>query len=172
VKKMFLFGVVVFIMFMAMPVQAMTKEELKEKISKPYVINGVTFQARADDIVQLERYLNQNRLSSEDMDYAAAKFDEVVRLLEAGNAKSYSEITVSEKAQILEIVNDVASRTHIKMTVSKNMLIVYNPDGSEFTRVTFLVKQTGSSHFIFLLSCAIVLFGGIVLFRKMNSTTC
>lgn len=169
-KKKILVIVLAIISVSMLNVSAMTKEELKNKLAQTYTINGVDFQARPDDIVQLERYLAQNDLSESDMDYIAAKFDEVVALLESGNATSYETITVREKNKIIEIINDVTNKTSVKATVSKNTVIIYNADGTEFTRITFLVKQTGQNAIIFSVSLGITLAGMFLIARKIKKT--
>lgn len=164
---------VVFVLLLGigvMNVSAMTKEELKEKVSKPYTISGITYQARQDDIVQLERYLVQNDLSESDMDYIAEKFDEVVKILEDGNIKSINEITNAQKNSIIAIFDDVANRTSVKVTVDKDTLVIYNQDGTLFTRITFLVKQTGHYDILMPLSLGVTCLGFLVLLRKMRTT--
>ena len=70
-------------------VNAMSKDELKAKLTKAYTINGATFQATSDQKVEIERYLSQNNVSESDADYIASKIDEAVAIIERGDATSF-----------------------------------------------------------------------------------
>ncbi len=147
-------------------INAMTKEQFTEKLSQTYNINGYEFKASKDHLVQLERYLNQNELSESDMDYISEKFDEAIEILKSEPIRSIEEVTISQKSKLIPIVNDISSKTSVKATVSKNTIIIYNLDGTEFTRVTFLVKQTGRGNIYVMGSLGIVLLGFWTMIRK------
>ncbi len=149
-------------------VNAMTKEELKNKLFATYDLNGHELRASEDYKVQFERYLNQNELSESDMDYIAEKFDEAIKILQSENISSLEEITISQKSKLIPLINDVTNRTSVKATVAKNTVIIYNQDGTEFTRVTFLVKQTGHSNLYFICALGVVVLGTIIIARKMK----
>lgn len=147
-------------------VSAMSKEELQDKITATYIINGAEFRLSASDIAQVERYLNQNEVSESDADYISAKIDEVVDLLEKGSAKSISDLTKEEKDQIIRILNDISEQTAIKLTISNGNIVVYNQDGTMFTTLTNLVKQTGASNLYLALSLASII--SFLAVRKLN----
>ena len=81
-------------------VNAMSKDELKAKLTKAYTINGATFQATSDQKVEIERYLSQNDVSESDADYIASKIDEAIAIIERGNANSFEKLTKAEKNEI------------------------------------------------------------------------
>ena len=101
-KKGFLVALVITLMMSITNVSAMTKDELKTKLTKEYTINGATFKASASDIAQIERYLEQNNISEADADKISAKVDEAVSIIEAGNATKLEELTTINPRLALE----------------------------------------------------------------------
>ena len=147
-------------------VSAMTKEELQDKVTATYIINGVEFRLSASEIAQVERYLNQNEVSESDADYISTKIDEVVDLLETSDSKSIQDLTKEEKNQIVRIINDISEKTSIKLTISNGKVVVYNQDGTMFTTITSLVKQTGANYLYLILSLVSII--SFTIARKLN----
>ena len=117
-------------------VNAMSKDELKAKLTKAYTINGTTFQATSDQKVEIERYLSQNNVSESDADYIASKIDEAVAIIERGDATSFEKLTKAEKNEIKALLTEVSNNTSVKVTAVKNGVKVYNLDGTVFTVAT------------------------------------
>ena len=149
-------------------VSAMTKEELKTKLTKEYTINGATFKASASNIAQIERYLEQNDVSEADADKIAAKVDEAVRIIEAGNATKLEALTKTEKDKLIALISDVSNTTSVKATVNKGVITVYNMDGTEFTKITDMIKQTGANYTIVAIASVISILGFLVIANKMK----
>ena len=147
-------------------VNAITKEELQDKITKSYTINGEIWQVEEKDYVLIERYFNQNEISENDLEYISKKIDEVVLYLEQGNAKNPSEVTEEEIDYLIQVVNDVSSKTAIKATIENGRIVIYNPDGTKFAELTDLVKETGRNDFYLILSSVMFVSGVLVLARK------
>jgi len=165
-KKIILTIVAVLCAFSYTNVSAMTKDELKNKLTGEYTINGVTWKVEADRVAEIERYLTQNEVSESDADYIASKVDEAVRLIESGNATSYSQLSIREKDQLVALVNDVSNATSVKATVSKGILTVYNNDGTVFTKVTSIIKETGNTPYVLMLAGAVSVIGILTIARK------
>ncbi len=151
-------------------VDAMSKEQLKTKLTSSYNINGATFRLNSSQITQVERYLNSFDVSEEDADYIAGKVDEAVALVESGNATSISNLTSSERNKLTRLVNDISSSTSVKATVSGGDLVVYNPiTGGVFTRINTPAKQTGTVNYVHVISGLVALIGVYTLVIKKGN---
>ena len=166
-KKGFLVALVITLMMSITNVSAMTKDELKTKLTKEYTINGATFKASASDIAQIERYLEQNNISEADADKISAKVDEAVSIIEAGNATKLEELTTTEKDKLVAL-SDISNTTSVKVTVNKGVITVYNVDGTEFTKITDMIKQTGANYTIVIIAGVISILGFLVIANKMK----
>ncbi len=167
-KKSFLIALVATLFMSVTNVSAMTKDELKTKLTKEYTINGATFKASASDVAQIERYLEQNDISEADADKIAAKVDEAVSVIEAGNATKLEDLTQSEKDSLVQLISDISNTTSVKVTVNKGVITVYNIDGTEFTKITDMIKQTGANYTIVIIAGVISILGFLVIANKMK----
>ena len=166
-KKIFLAIIATVLFISATSVDAMTKDELKNKLTASYTVNGATIKVNGSQAALIERYLQQNNISSSDADYIAQKHDEALAVMEAGNARSLSELTKSEKNRIIAIINDVSNKTAVKIRISKgNVLTIYNTDGSVFTVISNVIKYTDNSG-IFVVAGAISLVGMFLFMKKL-----
>lgn len=166
-KKIFLAIIATVLFISATSVDAMTKDELKNKLTASYTVNGATIKVNGSQAALIERYLQQNNISSSDADYIAQKVDEALAVMEAGNARGLSELTKSEKNRIIAIINDVSNKTAVKIRISKgNVLTIYNTDGSVFTVISNVIKYTDNSG-IFVVAGAISLVGMFLFMKKL-----
>lgn len=165
-KKLFLMVIGV-VALLSTNVDAMTEKELQQKLTKEYTINGVSFKLDSSYVSQVERYLNENEVSSSDADYISKKVDEVVKVIEAGNAKDIKSLSKSEKDKLKSIASEVSSNTDVKVTVAKGgEVTVYNTDGTVFTKVSEPIKYTDNNTLIISLTTLAVLATGVVLVKK------
>ena len=149
-------------------VNAMSKDELKAKLTKAYTINGATFQATSDQKVEIERYLSQNDVSESDADYIASKIDEAIAIIERGNANSFEKLTKAEKNEIKALLKEVSNNTSVKVTAVKNGVKVYNLDGTVFTVVTAPKVKYTDTYMIIALAGVVSIIGIFVIARKMK----
>ena len=149
-------------------VNAMSKDELKAKLTKAYTINGATFQATSDQKVEIERYLSQNNVSESDADYIASKIDEAVAIIERGDATSFEKLTKAEKNEIKALLTEVSNNTSVKVTAVKNGVKVYNLDGTVFTVVTASKVKYTDTYMIITLAGVVSIIGIAVIARKMK----
>ena len=154
-------------------ISAMTEDELKAKLTAAYTVNGVKVQATADQIVQIERYLAQNDISSADADYIATKVDAAITVMESGSATTIKNMTSAEKERIKTILNEVAQNTSVKLTVSKGEITVYNTDNTVFSKVTeSAVKYTNNTTTLVITIAGVIVLAGVVIAaRKMSKLT-
>ena len=148
---------------------AMSESDLLAKLTASYDINGFTFQLSGGDKALAKRYLDENEVSSKDADYIAGKIDEAISLMRKSGAKDFSDFSKlpsSLKSSLKKLVQDVASNTSVKATVTKGKVVIYNADGTVFAEMSKLVKNTGSEFEIIPLVALFVSVVGIVLVYK------
>ena len=153
-------------------VNAMTEDELYQKFSKSYDINGAVYKVKESDKVLIRRYLDQNEVSAADCDYVSSKIDEAINTLRASgttNVDDFSKLSKATKEKLKKIVQDIASSTSIKATVTGGALVVYNSDGSVFAEISKIVKNTGTNINLYIIIASItILLGSIVLIKNGN----
>ena len=167
-KKIFTI-LLVFTLFLTVGVKAMSESDLLAKLTASYDINGFTFQLSGGDKALAKRYLDENEVSSKDADYIAGKIDEAISLMRKSGAKDFSDFSKlpsSLKSSLKKLVQDVASNTSVKATVTKGKVVIYNADGTVFAEMGKLVKNTGSEFEIIPLVALFVSVVGIVLVYK------
>ena len=166
--KKILITLLVFALFLT-GARAMSESDLLAKLTASYDINGFTFQLSGGDKALAKRYLDENEVSSKDADYIAGKIDEAISLMRKSGAKDFSDFSKlpsSLKSSLKKLVQDVASNTSVKATVTKGKVVIYNADGTVFAEMSKLVKNTGSEFEIIPLVALFVSFVGIVLVYK------
>lgn len=152
-------------------VSAMTEEELFNTLSQPVTVNGKQYTIPADKKVLLERYFEQNEVSSEDADYIAAKYTEAKTLAAKIDATSYNAMSATDKEKFITIVSEVKENTKVDVTLSENgVLTVKNQDGSIVTvDVTeSIIKTTGSNVAIIAIAGLVSLIGVSVIAKKVS----
>ena len=156
-------------------VNAMSESELQNVLTKPYVINGVTYQATTSEKAQIERYLAQNNVSEEDADYIAKKVNEAVEIITKSGVKvaNLSELPTNVKNQLKSLATDITANTDIKLTVNKGSITVYNIDGTVFGEITsVLIKQTDNSVAIIAsIALIVTVVGAFMVVRQVKSKT-
>ncbi|MBR3229955.1 MAG: hypothetical protein IKF91_03915 [Bacilli bacterium] len=166
--KRILITLLVFTLFLT-GASAMSESDLLAKLTTSYDINGYTFQLSGGDKALAKRYLDENELSSKDADYIAGKIDEAISLMRKSGAKDFSDfgkLPSSLKSSLKKLVQDVASNTSVKATVTKGKVVIYNADGTVFAEISKLVKNTGSEFEIIPLVALFVSIIGIVVVYK------
>lgn len=172
-KKIVYLLLVIAALFTGYNVNAMTESELKDKITKTYIIDGEDVKITPSQITELERYLNKYELSEEDCDLIASKIDEAVAIAQAGKAKSFSELTSKEVTKMMDIVSEVNDKTSVKASLTKGgKLTIYEQNGSTpFTIITDKdngIQDTNNNYFIIVIASAISLLGVIVITKKVS----
>lgn len=171
-KKLKCMLLAVVLLLISTNASAMTESELKAKLTKAYTIDGETVQVTASQVAELERYLKEYEISSEDADYIATKFDEALKIAQDGKAKSYTELTTAEKQKMVSIVSDVSKETSVKVTLSEGgLLTVFEEDGkTPFTVIKDKdngIQNTNSSYTLVIIASAITLLGAAVITKKV-----
>lgn len=167
--KKILMTLLVCILFLTVGVKAMSEKDLLGKLTGSYDIKGVTFQLSESDKALAKRYLDQNEVSSKDAEYIASKVDEAISLMRKAGVKDFSDFSKlpkSLKNDLKKLVQDVASNTSVKATVTKGKVVIYNADGTVFAEMSKLVKNTGSDFQIIPLVALFVSIIGIVVVYK------
>ncbi len=108
-------------------VKAISESELLNRLTKPYTVNGATFQATDEQKVLIERYLNQYEVSSTDADYIVSKLEEVFNVLKNSGKTSFYDLSSRDKQKIISLVADVATNTSVDCAIVDGSLVVYVP---------------------------------------------
>lgn len=149
-------------------VNAMTEDELKEKLTDSYTVNGRTEKADSSLVAQIERYLNENEVSHEDCDYISNKIDEAIALIEKGSATQWHQLTSKEKEMLISLVDDISNATSVKSSLSKGgILTIYNEDGTIFTKLSNLIKYTDNNIIGIVIGGTISLIGLLLIIKKV-----
>ena len=135
---------ILLVFFCSSSVSAMTKEELKAKIRNGFEVNGETIKLESSQIVEVERYLDNNEIKEEDIGFISAKIDEAVDIMEESGVSSISELPSDKEDKIMSLVTEVSEKTDIKVSLSKNSVTIYNSDGTMFTKIDDSVEYTDS----------------------------
>ncbi len=155
-------------LFVTTNVSAMTEEQLLAKLSQSYTVNGRTEKLEAGIVKQAKDYLDKYELSSDDCDYIASAIDKGLEIVEAGSATQWKELTSSEVEDLIKLVDDISNNTSVSATLSKNgELVIYNEDGTVFTKVSDLIKYTDSNVAMIVVAGTISLIGLAVIVRKI-----
>lgn len=172
-KKFLITFLVVNVLLGVLGVSAMSESKLLEKLTAKYDINGTTFQLSESNKVLAKRYLDQNEVSSSDADYIAGKIDEAIAAMKASGVKdfsNFSKLPADLKSKLKKLVQDVASNTSVKATVTKGSVVIYNADGSVFADITGLVKNTGSNlNIVVPAAILVVALGAFVLVKNVKA---
>ena len=108
-KFLFLF---VAVLLTTVSVNAMSKDELKDKLTKSYTINGVTYSLNNGDANMVKSYLEQNEVSESDCDYIAAQVTDL------------SKLSTSTKNELKALVNNVGANTKVPVSINNGKLFV------------------------------------------------
>ena len=156
-------------------VSAMTKQDLKAKLTDTYTVGGKQVSAPANIVTEIERYLNKYDLSSKDCDYIAKKFDEALKVVQEAGATDFTSLSDSDKSKLVSIASDVSKNTSVKVTLTKGgKLTIYESDGkTPFTIITDKdngIQNTNNNYLVIVIASVISLLGVVVITKKMAGT--
>lgn len=120
-KVLFLF---VAVLLTTVSVNAMSKDELKDKLTKSYTINGVTYKLEAGNANMVKTYLEQNEVSEADCDYIASQVDKAVEIVKKANVTDLSKLSTSSKNELKALVNNVGANTKVPVSIKNGKLFV------------------------------------------------
>lgn len=126
--RRFLAIIVVAFLFNLSSVHAISEDELFNKLTQSYQVNGVTFQVTDSQKTLIERYLNQYDVSSSNADYIVSKLDDVFNVLKNSGKKSFYDLSASDKQEIISLVAEVAANTSVDVAIVSGELVVYVPN--------------------------------------------
>lgn len=155
-------------------VSAMTEDELKDKLTQSYEVNGVTFKATDQQKVLIEKYLNQYDVSSSDADTIYSKMQSALSILEASGKKSFYDLSSSDKNNIIALVNDVATSTSVDAAIVDGKLVVYVPGTSSasvfYQAPVTPIAQTNSNRSVIVAGLGLFSLLGVALaFKKIKN---
>ena len=132
-------------------VSAMTESELRSKVVKSYKAGNITLKLNDHQVSLLDQYLEKNELTGTECDYISNKFDEVIEVITKSGVSNLKDLSESDRNKLSDIASDITNNTRIKVVFSSDGVIyIYNTDGTLFTTVSSLVKQTGSLNILYI----------------------
>ena len=153
-------------------VYAANESDLLAKLSQGYVVDGETVKATDYQISEVERYLNKYEVSDEDCALIIQKIDEVYDLAKADKAKSFTELSSTNKSKVVSIVAEIKNQTSVKATLTENgVLTIYESDGKTvFAKIADkdITKQTGSSNIVYLVASVVSVIGAVYIVKKAS----
>lgn len=160
-------------LFGATGVSAMTQDELVEKLTATYEVNGEKFSATNAQKVEIKEYFAKNGkdLTENDLNAIYEKFQAMLKIVEDGDATSVEELTSEEKDEILALLVELGEETsgRVKVTVSEGMVKVYNVDGTPFAELPDeIVRYTDGTNYLIALASAISLVGVAAIVLKVK----
>ena len=95
---------------------AITKEEFLNEIEKGYIIKGNEFKLSDEDFAKVEKHINENNISEENLDFLMRKVDEIILIIENGDSENIYELTEEEINSISDIINEMSAKTGIELS--------------------------------------------------------
>lgn len=155
---------VVAVLFTTVNVNAMSKSELEEKLTKTYTVNGTSFRLETKDANKVKTYLAENDISESDCDYIAGQVDKAIAILEASGVTKIENLSTSDKNSIKALINEVGSNTDVPVSISNGKLFVgyVNEPTKAFYEdkvdLTSDVKYTNANLYV-TIACAVAIIG-------------
>ncbi len=170
-KTLFAVVTAAVVLFGATNVHAMTEDQLREKLSGTFEVNGKEVRVPEEYLLQMENYLDKYDLSDNDANYISDKIDEAISSVKSG-AKSFSELTSAERQKMVSIVADIREHTSVKATLTDSVngakLVIYEADGvTPFAVIEDKIKETGVNNSITLIASAISVLGLAFVVKKV-----
>ena len=151
-------------------VNAMSENELEDKLTKTYTINGNEFKASDAQVTQIKRYLAKNDISDNDANFISSIIDKTIKIIEDSGVTKFKELNNEDKSKLRLLANEVSDNTKVKVMVSKNGIItLYNTDNTLFTKFTSVIKNTSSSNITYIFG-TISLIGVIYFGNKIKKS--
>lgn len=143
-KKLSVIALVASLFFFSLTsVSAMSEADLKAKFEGTLTLNGEKYGLAGSVITYVERYLNQYDVNSTDADFIAKRVDKAKKIIEKDGHAVFEDFSSDTKQQLRTLVDEIVAETSVKARLESGAVIILNSDGSVFTEVTELVKQTG-----------------------------
>lgn len=168
-KKMFVVLVAVVLMGVT-NVDAMTIENLKAKLTASYPMSHMTVKASPSQANLIDRYFRECTVTEAQADIIAEEFDKALQVIREANVSSYKQLSRASRQKLINIANEITSRTGIKIVLRMNgEFEIYKPNGELFYSGKMtdddIIKQTGSNDIV-LLSGGISLLGVLYYFAS------
>lgn len=116
-KKVTVFALILAIVVMAATtVNAATEKQLLDKLKGKYTVAGENVSLSSADLVQIERYLQENEVSEEQASQLIAKVDEIVSYSNTFGVKNIASLTKEQKEKILSKISEGAAIIDLKVS--------------------------------------------------------
>lgn len=105
-------------LFAMSSVSAMTEAELKAHISAGKEVNGKTYNISQSALNQINQFLTNNKLTSDEYQALADQYDEAYNIAKNSGAKSYDDFIANNFNTAVNIANKTADKVSAIKTVT------------------------------------------------------
>lgn len=165
---------IIAIMF-ATTVKGATKQELIDYASKEHTIGGESFKLSSENIVKIERYLEENTISEADADKVIEKAEAVKKLMNDAGVSYPGDLSSANKEKAMQLANEAAELLKVTLNFDmKNNVIEIYKDGKKIDVVSFegnnKLAYTGNNSYIYILpaTVAVVALATVALRKKVG----
>ena len=153
---------------------AASESDLRAILTDSIMINNKKYVVKNDVKVLIDKYLRENSLTSDDINYIYDAVKNARDIVEDQTGDTYATLSKETKDALKQLVDNISLHTNVDASAKEGKLIVYNDDDTVFAIITDPIKQTGEStniiYIAYTVSIAIVLVGASLLIRKLYVT--
>lgn len=173
-KIMIVVTMVLSILLWTTNVFAASESDLRKILTDSITINNKKYVVKNNVKVLIDKYLHENSLTSEDINYIYDAVKTARDIVEDQSGDTYATLSKKAKDELKQLVDNISLHTNVDATAKEGKLIIYNDDDTVFAIITDPIKQTGEStniiYIAYVVSIAIILVGAGLLVRKLYIT--
>lgn len=156
-------------------VNAATTQDLVNYASKEHSVGGETFKLSNEDVVKVERYLQENPVSEADGDKVIEKAEAVKKLMNDAGVSYPGNLSSADKEKAIQLANEAAEilKVTLNFDMKNNVIEVYK-DGKKIDVISFAdgnkLAYTGNSANVYLLpaTVAVVAIAAVALRKRVK----
>lgn len=138
-----------------------------------YTVNGKTYTANAEQLTILERYLNSNTVTSEQVELVKKNAEKVVNILKAEKTVDVTKLPKDSLNELENIVDSTAAElgiTEVHYKAATNTVEITYGGRTDSVPLQKSTVQTGHSYVPYIITSvvAIIAVAAIVLKRKVK----
>lgn len=146
-------------------------EDLKAFLSGEFTVLGEKVKLSNSDMVQVERYLENNPVTEAEAESIKSQVNDLVKYINDTDAKSIADLTTAQKNEVLNRANSVASVVGLSVNYDskEKALSVLSGSNVIFSKSTDFKRTGGEVMPIVTLSAlAIIAVAGVVYVKRNN----
>lgn len=172
-KKVLVFALFVVLISTLTVVNAATPaEDLKAFASQSFTVAGETIKLSDADLVKIDRFLEENEVTADQVESIKAKVNETVEYINETGVESLADLTTAQKQTVLAKANEAAQIVGATVSYdSANGVVEIYKDGEliDSFSTSSALAQTGGQSAMFYVAIsvlAIIAVASVVYIRK------